>query len=897
MAVEEVGIDEKVNLFLPKSLQCELPSKEIITLTQCVETDHLIRYCSEDKKRSVLFSITNFDRGLILHINKNSIQNLSESNLIWAGKIKEDIARVCLDSYSIVRKTGEVNWDTTVFDVEDVSTKVAVFKKHSESEDDKILLKLWVEESSFKPGAVSGWNIEIAKKWLHAWQTKFKSRNQFFAEAEKLEELYELVDVAVASGADEFYLFTNTWRPDSFWPMTAENWALNTKVFPNGRKDLRALADHVHSKGLRIALHWVSGGIGLLDESLIGQNPHKDLASWAEAVLLKEISEEETNIEIEKPFRDNIKHLVPSFFEMKHIQIDSEIIEFESYEEKEDCLVLKNCKRQQLRTKPSLHLKGVKVKMLLNAYGQNFIPNNQSSLFDKMAKEYASLLNDCAIDHVEFDGGEIHCYNGRYGYQKFSQRINENLDHPVSSHDSSGFASPCFFEYQFESTKQLLRGACPFTHGSWLAPVLNSSLTRSATTVMDAHFFLSHGHYGGAFGLGRPEPMFGVPLKELNKHGLISKYSEILKSWKAVSEKLTEEQHVILENSFVKTNNSMPQASHHRKSDGVWKAKKSEGGYCLSRCEFLTDEDSIAWQLGQEFGPLSPSQFIENGQSVNLKSQQGIIQGWLRVLPAFKFINEVRVAKTEGEDNSYGLEDFFVEGNHEGFGEVSKEEKNIKLLPDTLSFDKKITAGYQLQDEFEFSLAENLSNHRGLLIRVEGDGSGSLIRIELSGMGARDYIVKLDFTGSKEVFIPSGEVAWSRKDWGWRMGTKTMNYSMVTKMKVGLAFVPEGKLCTSKIIDIIAVKEDWSSQKSLELQFGSVKLNFDKEVNVGDHLCIEADLLKHYDKNWQFISEQKVKEVEFDKAQQIEFSCANKENSTNWYQSQWYVETKEIKLP
>ena len=66
--------------------------------------------------------------------------------------------------------------------------------------------------------------------------------------AESLQELYDMVPFAERAGIDEIYLFTPTWRPDAFWPITDLNWALNKKVFPNGREDLRAYSDHLAEK-------------------------------------------------------------------------------------------------------------------------------------------------------------------------------------------------------------------------------------------------------------------------------------------------------------------------------------------------------------------------------------------------------------------------------------------------------------------------------------------------------------------------------------------------------------------------------------------------------------------------------------------------------------------------
>ena len=66
------------------------------------------------------------------------------------------------------------------------------------------------------------------------------------------------------------------------------------------------------------------------------------------------------------------------------------------------------------------------------------MPDNDSTLLGEVAENYASLLNRCLIEHVEFDGAEIHAHEGFWGYRKFATRVYEALDHPTTTHDSTG---------------------------------------------------------------------------------------------------------------------------------------------------------------------------------------------------------------------------------------------------------------------------------------------------------------------------------------------------------------------------------------------------------------------------------------------------------------------------
>jgi hypothetical protein len=53
----------------------------------------------------------------------------------------------------------------------------------------------------------------------------------------------------------------------------------------NGADDLRAFSELVRSKGMRLNLHYVSGGIGLADPTYVGSKPDRRLAGWVQGTL------------------------------------------------------------------------------------------------------------------------------------------------------------------------------------------------------------------------------------------------------------------------------------------------------------------------------------------------------------------------------------------------------------------------------------------------------------------------------------------------------------------------------------------------------------------------------------------------------------------------------------
>ena len=148
-----------------------------------------------------------------------------------------------------------------------------------------------------------------------------------------------------------------------------------------------------------------------------------------------------------------------------------------------------HCQRGQGSTKAAAHSRGQEAAGLLVAYGQNFVPDNDSTLLDEVAQKYSGLLNRCLVEHVEFDGAEIHCHDGRWGYRKFATRVYETLDHPTTSHDSSGRQPAAWFEYRLNSSRRLMRGSCAYSHGNYSVPVtLATPISRSARATSAARW-------------------------------------------------------------------------------------------------------------------------------------------------------------------------------------------------------------------------------------------------------------------------------------------------------------------------------------------------------------------------------------------------------------------------
>ena len=192
------------------------------------------------------------------------------------------------------------------------------------------------------------------------------------------------------------------------------------RVFPRGEADLREFADFVRGQGMYLALHYVSGGIGLRDPLYVGQKPDRRLASWGGGRLARDVGAADTTL-IFQPAPGVVppaqhRPAYPHFFEWNMLRVGDELVRIGAIEPGADgTWTLTHCQRGQGSTKAAAHSRGEEAAGLLVAYGQNFVPDNDSTLLDEVAQNYAGLLNRCLVEHVEFDGAEIHCHEGRLG--------------------------------------------------------------------------------------------------------------------------------------------------------------------------------------------------------------------------------------------------------------------------------------------------------------------------------------------------------------------------------------------------------------------------------------------------------------------------------------------------
>jgi hypothetical protein len=767
----------------------------------------------------------------------------------------------------------------------------ALYVKRDDADEDETLLRIWVGERLAHPKVAGEWTLDRARAWVADWQRTFADRSQMILEADSLDDLRASIPWAEKAQIREIYLFTQTWRTDNFWPRDHGNVHVNRKVFPRGEEDLKDFSDFMRAKGMRLNLHYVSGGIGTNDPTYVGSRPDRRLASWVKGTIAKPATPADKDLVFQPPAGAAYPPALPHFFEHKHVRIEDEIVQVGAIEAAPDgTWLLKKCQRGRPPTQAAAHAAGAEAAGLAVAYGQNYVPDNDSPLLDEVAASYARLINTCGIAHTEYDGAEIHCYNGRWGYLKFATRVYQAVDHPVTAHDSSGSAPRCNFEYRLNGTQRILRGRCAFTHGNWSAPVELASPSRVASTLLDANYVLSQGHLGGAMGLCKPEPMFAVSDRSLKAHGQTDRLIEALLNWKAVSRLLTDDQRARIDASFGRSDRRMPESSHHAASRFVQTVQKTADGYAVVPvCVMTRKTGDILWQQGQEHGALSPRQYVKPGETLTLENPfaEQPAKFTVRVLWAFDPKGpSVPLKDARGKPASaIRVSDLFTAGNEGKPADRAGAATNILLqpaakqvrIPGDAALKTAVTdegAGLRLEAQNagtkdawelkqlpEWGCGVDMSASRGIGMRVTGDGSGAILLFQIPG---RDYVLPIDFTGPRDVEIPNGEVAWADGRWGWRMETKRADYAHVGWCRLGYGFLPAGKKASVRIEGLQALGEVPAALANPVIRTGTGTLTVKGSVASGQYLQYEGGATAAvYDENWNRIREWPVEKKDY----------------------------------
>jgi hypothetical protein len=320
------------------------------------------------------------ERGVSLHIELNADPRLRVTELDYMTTVQNEPYGVRVHWADLWHRTAGEPWEG-----------VALLLRKDEADEDETLLHVWVQEKLPRPRIDGKWTLDRATAWIDDWQKRFTDRSQMILEGQSLDELHAGLEWAEKARIKEIYLFTQTWRTDNFWPGRNGNLHVNRRVFPRGEEDLRAFADLVRSRGMRLNLHYVSGGIGLADPTYVGARPDRRLAGWVRGTLAKVTGPAETELVFRPAMGASYPPALPEFFRHDHVRVEDEMVYVGSFGPLSDgTWLLHKCRRGQSGTTAAPHAQGAEAQGLVIAYGQNYVPDNDS--FHRNATDFQARL-------------------------------------------------------------------------------------------------------------------------------------------------------------------------------------------------------------------------------------------------------------------------------------------------------------------------------------------------------------------------------------------------------------------------------------------------------------------------------------------------------------------------
>ncbi|NQT88215.1 hypothetical protein HQ560_15715, partial [bacterium] len=834
------------------------PTHDILLSRLSLEPDGRLTAASENGTQRVVFRVHARERYIAFRIERLiGIPTTGLYALRFELNASDAVAAMPLDYMTVDRcRPGQVGFHWPFIWNRHKSNPLggfALYTRTDDADEDETILRIWVQEKLPHPKVEGEWDLEAARRWVVNWLEAFTHRGRMTVEAETAADLVEAASYARKAGIGSLYVMPWIWRGE-YWPKKTANAGINRAIFPKGLADLKACADKLRAQDVSLRFHYVAGGIGPWDPKYVGAKPDRRLAAWGTGALAEAAKADATTLKFrpspgvemayQSPRRLStvIEALRPPglqhVFRFDAVRVGDEIVRVGAFEDTDRAVwTLQGCRRGFYDTHAAAHPAGAEAAGLILAYGQNFVPDNDSTLLEEVARAYAGVLNATGSPEMHYDGAEIHMYNGRkWGFEKFASLVYRHVDHPCLSNTSHGRAAACSIEYRLNAVKKgLLKGKGDHRYG---ATVLLDSLSRPATTDMEGHFMFSQIAVDGVSNYCIHGSARGVTLETLRTHGKMEAILAAARDWRDVGPRLTAEQRKrIRATAYPKY--PLQQAGNHPAADGVHVVESAGDGWRIVPTKVLTRQrGDVSWRYGQEHGVVVPKQYVRPGDTLRLTNPYGPQPcGFrIRVLAAFD---------PEGKGNIPLLPDKAQISN--------PTDMTIERDGATLTLSASNRRGEPIWEAERLASWRNrvdMTAHRGIGMWVTGDGSGAILLLRTH---ARDYIVPIDFKGRRYMEIPNGEAAWADGRWGWHRGSwKSARYESVSGFKIGFGLLPASKDAAVTVEGMRALKELPAELVDPVIVVGNGRLAVKGTIETGQYLAYEGgDDAGVFDANWR----------------------------------------------
>jgi hypothetical protein len=814
---------------------------------------------------------------------------------------------------------------------------IAMWSPKDDEDDDEILYTVWANEGLPHPKVDGDWTVERAKKWVADWTEEFRDYRKMYIGPRRPEDLKPLANKAAEWGMSAVYMHLNTWG-DRYWAMDRDNFEVNKKIFPGGRKDMIAFSKYLRNLGVGLTFRTTSYAIGRESPQYLGAKPDGRLASWWRGTVAKDVDAKATEILV----KSGKEHLTEydanrrwsDIYRRNCMQVGNELVQFKDYTSNGNGIwTLKGCRRGLLNSSAANHRRGEKAIGLYRIYGGSFAPDPDSTLVDELAERFADFHNDVQSKNCNFDALEVHSMVTPYGPDKVMGAVYSRLDHPVWSSTSGGDQNWGFIEKQFHSVQKALGMRRP-TRIPY-APDLIVGLHQSHWSASGPYAYCYGIVPNAVAGLSRIEVQdqtgfHDVTMEWFEKHGLADHYGKALAQWKRYGTKLPDD----LKKRIIASCYRNPFSSRYSLIDEIFRFEGE--GNTLSVVPFRMMKRKVGdrgWTFHQEHGIIYPYQYIRPGQPLNVNNpyHRQVPKFIVRVMPDFRRdVDSMRMAAGDGQREEAKQFNAMLDKFQEASGVTIEDQPaedlagkmiSYRIMIDPSKVNRKGTTTFTAEkngvrvscrNERDAVLSHvdgkgdslpwyrvktDITRAGGLGIVVTGDGSSAILVIRISGQGTRDYIVPIDFTGKRYIEIPTPQASWADSRWPFLNAYKRWHGNTISRISLGFDKIPPKTKASVLIEELRFLPETNSALVDPAVMVGAGEIRVKGTVPTDRYLWYRGgNSVGVYDLNWNKLEDLP---VTLHKAEaptgysDIQFTNHNKK-SDPWLEIQLFVEDKIV---
>ena len=790
---------------------------------------------------------------------------------------------------------------------------VAIYDLKSDQEHDDVLADIWVAEPTLpRPNRANliRWTRTEVDAWLDHW-IKVMSRPKLIVDFSPLgspESLYKIVDLMSTSGMNRIALHNFNWQGMTPGVPNKDN-------FPNGVEDAIRFRKYCHERGIDMHFHGFGALIRTEDykygRKALSHAKGKDLeflldgfGKTARGTLLHDIPKTDPRstqrikalIKPDLDYYPGLKpgmkpyynpppwgnknsgygNTFPPYMEKtpSAVVIGNKAYSYRNKAHHYDLTVTEDgnweCYLTPFRNVPEGHKAGEKVYFTLMHSGWTCM-DSRSRMFEQVAKDYATLLNHFQSNDL-YDGAGMTEDLGSWGIRKMTQMVFEQLDHPVSGSQHFGHFFKRFQRTTPAQYRRVRTGNAPVT--TWGTCVRASSVDHTIHGInisIRSKDMSVRGNHAG------------ITLDLPKKHG---GWEEAMKAFHMWSEL---KPHLSLKTKQMIASNSMMNLFLASETDNQWHITKARA----MRREGI----DAGWQRIPERPQTAPRQAMK----ANTDGLTDLNNPFVSQVPEVQ-LHVGAGMTTDHRDNLSLMPKRDSDVIHP---EGATQNTNFKDGTFTISVDNS-TSGkdyyyvyrgrtgehnmHWLGESLGFSSQFNLSDKRGMSIKVKGDGSGAILVFSLVHGWPRSYAMVIDFAGERTFEIPTGEYINSRAYWDVHRGCViTASHYSAQQMCLYLYRVPAGKKAKVEVLDIKAMFEDHDTGLiDPVLNLNGAKATVKGTIPYNHYFVYsEGASAKVYGPNWHFVKDLAVAlKGKFEaKSGNNEFSVTAPESPNTWLSS------------